>query len=268
MEAAGLVRAARRAAGEGQASFGARAGVSARTLSALETGSSDPRWSTVVSLLAAGGLELTAVPASPPPTAALLDHLHRSTSYRLRWSLNRPRAWGNARLWQELGALTAYGQVRLEGRQAVGVWLPVSIGRGTLPVVLHPADRVLVEDSFPGLAIRLDDGPVPPAQVPVAVGPGALLLPAPLALAAHPDCGALAQELRLAAGLLDDDRSRDFGGRRAPAHRDPRESVEFDRVLHRRRLRGYQLPSAADSRAWRLRGSASLATWLQSHPQR
>jgi hypothetical protein len=77
--AAVLSSSARAIAHQGQAEFGRAAGVRQATVSEAESARTDVRMSTLVALLAAAGLHLTAVP-SAHPTAA-------ETAWRIRRSL-------------------------------------------------------------------------------------------------------------------------------------------------------------------------------------
>lgn len=273
MQAAALIRAARRHAGISQAVLAARSGVSRRTVVAVEAGRNDPSWGTVARLLAATGLEPVAVPELPAASPLVRRHLWCSTSERLRRALvPDPLQAGRRGAWDQLGPLGAYGAVRLSGASAVGVWLPRVRAPVPLPVVLHTEASKgrlgpVHVGAFPDLDISLSDEQLPVGLVPVGVPCGHVRVSSPLLLAAHPDCGGWAAELRCVATLLDAEGTLDEAGRHRPAHRNPDEAGEAERVFHTKRYRRTQLPTALDSRAWRLGGEASLHDWLARHPE-
>lgn len=306
MDAAALVRAARRQQGLSQAGLAARAGVSARTVAALESGTADPRWSTVARLLAVAAVEPGAVPAVPAASRYLVPYLLLSTTQRLRLVVPGSRASrASPSPWRELAELSSYGVVRLDGGQAVGVWLPVTMSASApwaplprpaveppLCVLLHPwsspsgrrrrrwepaavdgagpeVDLSLV--SVPGrfrlLSVTVVAGPPPKDDVPVALEPRARVhVPPPLALALHPACAESAGQLRRAGQLLHEQQLADAAGRQRPAHRDPDEEREAGRVMTLRRYDRCELPSGTRSRAWRLDEDVGLAVWLSQHP--
>lgn len=271
MDPALLVRTARRRAGMPQEQFAFLAGVSPRTLQAVEAGRSNPSVQTLDRLLRAGGLTLS-VAEQPSPDPELESYLVLSLSARLYLALGgdlnvRDRRPGP---WQDLGVVASRGRVDLEGAAAVGVWVP---GVRT-PLPLHvrlddrpvPGVRQLRPDprTTEHVCVRRAPAPVHSGAVPVAVLRGGRVhVPPPLLLAGHPEVGEHASRLRAAADLLYARAPLTAGHARTPAHRDPDEAAEAERLYARGDVAYGQGPFRLDGRGWRLGGPATLAQWLR-----
>ena len=239
MDAAQAVRVARRRAGLSQRALAAHAGVSARTVAAIEAGQGSPTWRTVSALLAAAELEPALDRALPTPCAHLVRYLRYSTSERLYLSLGgtyQPARDLRLAPWREVtvsvrspGAVTAeeLGSLRIATRstEATG-WVPVAVPYG-----------------------------------------GVVLVPPPELLALDAACASQRVATRAAARLLHEQSGRDEAARRAAVHRDPDEPRERTR-LQETRAHGngaLELPSRMTSRAWRLEGRVSLRQWMWDH---
>jgi transcriptional regulator with XRE-family HTH domain len=128
MDAAHLLRAARRAAAVSQRGLAARAGVAPSVVGEIESGRSQPQVATLERLLHALGLELGVLPRYESEDEALRRWLRASTSDRLRWALG-PAV---TRALTELGR----GPFVLPPVVSAGVWLPGRPVPSPLPVLV------------------------------------------------------------------------------------------------------------------------------------
>lgn len=272
MDTALLVRTARRRAGLPQPEFAALAGVSRRTLQAVEAGHGNPSVQTLTQLLRAGGLTLSVAEQPPEADRELESYLVLSLSVRLYLALGGDGTTADRRPgpWRDLGTVATRGRVDLDPVAAVGVWLPGVRAPLPLRVALDerpvPGRRRLRPDvrAVPHLAVRTAPAPVRSGAVPVAVATGGRVhVPPPLLLAAHPEVGEHAPRLRAAADLLHAQALRTAGGLRTPAHRDPDEVADAERLYARGDVLYGQGPYRLDGRGWRLGGPATLAQWLR-----
>lgn len=272
-----VLREARQWAGLSQRAAAARAGVSVRTVTGIETGEHRPSLPVLEALLAACGLELAPVASLPPavPCEHLRAHLALSLTQRLSAAAG---STGCAELVLDaLRIAAADGVAVLEPLAAAAVWVP-----GTtwpLPIVAtvfpdgygsrrrsprRPARDVLV--------LRRSPTPAPRGLVQARLPDSVLDLHVhhPAALARDQGCRGLHRPLAAASSLLDGERGTDAAGRRAPAHRQPDEDGEAWRLTHALRYVGAvgaKRPSALDSRAFRLGSPVSLPQWLEQNGQ-
>jgi transcriptional regulator with XRE-family HTH domain len=259
MDAAEMLRTARRHVGLSQRELAAAADVSARSIAAWEAGQRSPSLAALGRVLAAAGLELVAEPRIPQDAdTSLRQHLSLSLTQRLRLALGESGVLAkppHSQTWGDLIAVARSGQVLLEPPLATAMWLPdVRVGR-PLVSVFHPR-RSLPRGS---ISTRVRPGDAPLAAVPFLMGAGArvwVLPPAELALPAEQE-----RMLRLAARLLHLDSSRDDAERRRPAHRDPDEGDEDLRLLRTKAIS--RRPDLRNGRGWRLGAAASLAQHLR-----
>jgi transcriptional regulator with XRE-family HTH domain len=267
VDAAEILRMARRQAGLSQRGMASASGVSVATLAAVEAGRRIPSYAVIEAVLAAAGLEIAVDRRVPVACRHVREHLQDSLSVRLhRWlgGSGDPRRERTLPLWCQLRDLTAAGEVALCGRAALGLWLPGVTRPVTLKVsfALHPGAT-----TPPVAGLRLVDGPLPRGpMVSVSIGNyGSLQVPTPAALALDARCAGERTALRTVARLLHEAAPVDDAGRRTAAHRDPAHEREDGEVWHTKRWKQLEMPPAHDRRSWRLDDEASLAAWLRRH---
>jgi len=283
VNAAELVRTARRHAGLSQRAFAAAAGVDASTVAAVEAGRRAPGAAVLSAMVQAAGLELTVDRPVQPLCRHVERHLRLSLSARLHLLVGgtgRPHVPPVPPAFQQLGRLAARGRVYLTGRAAVGMWLPRSSSTplrwGLAPrpdTVLHPAPDA------PGRADR-GAGPLRgisgclgevvlcplPAEctVTVPLPIRSLLTPPPGSLALQPECAPWRTALRSVAHVLDQQAPLDGARRRSPAHREPDREDEAARLLWARRWTGSSPPPhRLDGRGWRLQDEVGFDEWIE-----
>jgi DNA-binding XRE family transcriptional regulator len=234
MDAAHAVRAARRRALLSQRELAAQAGVSLRTVAAIEAGRTSPSWRTMSALLAAVGLEPVLGPRLPGPCEHLARFLRYSTSERLYLSLGgtyQPARDRRLPAWVQLSRLARSRRpVLLEGLDAVGVWVPGVLSGPPLKVAVPAADGVDAEQLH-GLRVR-ELASLPGGCVPAAVVGGRVFVPSPELLALDPD-----------------------------------EGQERTRLMETKAYGNgpLQRPAGLSSRAWRLDAPVSLRQWMREH---
>jgi transcriptional regulator with XRE-family HTH domain len=267
-----VLRDARQHAGLSQRALAARAGVAVRTVAAAESSARTPSWSVVQALLAACGLALQVVEACPPVRGGpacrhVVEHLRLSLTERWRRAAERT---GRAEaLGVALGEASRRGAVVLESTAAASLWTPdVEL---SLPVVVHvhrpwfvPPETWRPPTPDPAvLAVRVQAGEPSPGLVRVrateTVDVHAAAAPA---LTRDPCCRLWWPALQAASAALHEQAATDGAGRRPPAHRQSDEEDEAWRLGQALRYIGGPLPSAADSRAFRLDAPVSLPPWL------
>lgn len=265
MDGAEALRSARRRAGCSQRELASRAGVSASTVAAIESGARTASLPTLTALLAAVDLELTVDVRVPGADPELRAHLRKSMPMRLHLALGGSGNLHTAppRGWRQLLRLNSYGQVSLFGPLAAGVWLPgLAVPEviavqfrhlQTMPLP-HTCDLHLVQDDAQEIA-----------SVHTGIGIGwGIRVPSPAELALDPSCAAHRLGLRTAARVLHDEPARDLADRRVAAHRDPEHDLEAARIFHTKRWGRLPLPGPRDRRSWRLQDQASMHAWLRS----
>ena len=260
-----MVRDARRRVGLSQREMARRAGVSAATITAIESGAQLPSLRVLQELLSVAGLELCPDRPVQPPCRHVLRHLHRSLSARLHLALGgNGRPWDRPFLapWQQLGLLATSGRLFLTGELAVALWLPQPEPTAGRRVGFQPYRRPRLPPT-PDLTVL--EGKVPDGcTVTVPLGVGSLLTPPPGELALSPEHAAVRRALRSVAVHLDRHAPRDPAGRRTPAHREPRREEERWRLLFARRWNlGLRPPDTMDARGWRLGDEASFDQWIE-----
>jgi transcriptional regulator with XRE-family HTH domain len=267
MEAAVMVRAARRRAGLSQRGLAERAGVSGRTVAAIESGRVVPRSDTLADLLAVAGLELAPAASAPAEDDELLWFLALSLTDRLRYALRDEAPGRTATAQRRLVVLGAFvgalgpprsrAAVSLTGTGGLCVWLPEVRAPWPLPVTVHQWPGRLPE--VEGLVVTRSEDPPALGGVPVAVATRSRVwCPGPLDLSVDPACAASAGRLLTVVAVLHADMGLDDAGRRPPPHRDPDEQAELERVTG---TRAYGMrppvPRLLDSRSWRIGAPAS-----------
>ena len=287
MDAAELLRQARRRTGLSQREFAARAGVSERSLAGAESGHRPASWLLVERACRAGGLDVTA--ALPPGDLddETLRHLERSLTQRVWLSfggegrpLGRygPRVATRPAGWCRLVEAAESVDLVLSGTEALRAWLPavasggrvgpecrwteVSVRRdphGSTPRSTAPGDSLPV-----GVRV-VDTLPCGLVPVPLAEPRPRVLVPTPAELALDPACADLRDALRAVATVLHEQSARDLAGRRTPPHRDPDHGREDVDVWHDKRFKRLPMPPAYDTRSWRLFDDASHVAWLAHH---
>lgn len=260
------LRQARQASGLGQRALAAASGISERTVSRLEAGTTTTTVPVLERLLAAAGRELVTAPSAESADvdeAALRDHLELSLHARLRRSISR--LLGSASevdgLLEALSNLARGGPLALGHPWDAAIWVPDVDVR--LPLVLRQLD------DRPLPAVTSTHVVLPPLRhgtaglVAVAIDPvRTLRVGTPASLADDVCLAPWAGALRTAARLLDTHGGRDGAGRHAPAGRQPYEIEEACRLVNSLRYLGEPRPTALDSRAWRLGTPVSLPQWL------
>lgn len=263
MDAAQVIRAARRHAGWSQRELARSAGVATRSVAAWEAGGRSPSSDALDRVLAAVGLDVVLVPrAADEVDAVLRRHLMLSLTQRLRLALGEsPKLPVHARseLWRELGALARRGQVVLDGQLAVAMWLPLGPVERPGVNVFHPRTGITAER----IGARIRDGNAPAAAISFMMEVGERVWVLPPGELAFPS----AQEVRLRQAdlLLNAQAPIDDAARRRPAHRDPDEAGEDWRLLRTKGVKNR--PDMRDGRGWRLGASASLAQRLRLEGQ-
>lgn len=267
-----MVRAARRRAGLSQRGLAGRAGLALGTVTGVESGRVQPGFATVVTLLAAAGLDLTPGVTGLDPPIALRGYLTWATTERLRHALRDENPERTATADRRLAALArvapvAAGSARvaLTGPAALGLWLPDHRAPWPVAVQVWPVPARPMPESE-GVVVTVADGPFPVGCVPVAVGPASRLwCPTPLELLLDPRCAAWGTELRAVLEVLHSDVGRDDAQRRPPPHRDPDERAERERVMstHAYGRVARPVPDPRRSRAWRAGAPASARQWLR-----
>lgn len=259
MDAAHLIRAARRRSGLSQRDLAAQAGVARSTIADLEAGKHSPTAALLDRVLAVSGLELAASPrAAEDADAALVRHLRLSLTQRLRIALGESPvlpAAARSPVWRALGALARRGQVVLEPPLAHAMWLP--LGRVPHPAVSVFHAKTTLDRGELDVRVRPGDAPAAAVSFLMEVGERVSVMPpGELALPTERDA-----RLRQADLMLQAYAPRDDGARRRPAHRDPDEANEDWRLLKTKSVR--ERPDLRNGRGWRLGASASLAQRLR-----
>ena len=282
MDAAELVRAARRHAGLSQRALAAAAGVGASTLAAVEAGRRVPSGAVLAALVEAAGLELTVDRPVVPLCRHVRHHLRLSLSARLHLLLGgsgRPWVPPTPAAWPELDRLAARGQVHLTGASAIGLWLPccatgqlrvgVEQGAEDMPARPRPSSAPGVR-MVPGRELLISAGCVPAhCTVTVPLPTRSLLTAPPAALALLPECAPWRAALRSVARALDAHAALDRARRRSPAHREPRREQEAARLLFARRwTMSYGPPDRLDGRGWRLDDEVGFQEWIERRAER
>lgn len=288
MDAAELVRTARRHAGLSQRALAAAAGVAPSTVAAVEAGRRQPRGAVLSALMQATGLELTVDRPVVPLCAHLERHLRLSLSVRLHLLLGgsgRPRVPPMLPSWAELDRLAARGRTYLTGAAAVGLWvpgpwpMPLQVGHaawedGPQQVELMPlrtrSGARAGAGTGAGRQLEVVPGAVPAdCTVTVPLPARSLRTPPPGALALQPECAPWQRILRSVARALDDRAALDAARRRSPAHREPRREEEAGRLLFARRwTRSFGPPDRLDGRGWRLQDEVGLSEWIERRARR
>lgn len=265
-----MVRDARRRTRLSQRELARRAGVSAATVTAIESGAQLPSLRVLQRLLAVAGVELSLDRPVQPPCRHVLRHLHRSLSIRLHLALGgsgRPYDRPPLAPWQQLGLLATSGRLFLTGELAVALWLPRPrpLADRVFGVELRGRRRL---PPTPDLAVVT--APAPAAcTVTVPLGVGSLVTPPPGELALMPEHAAVRRALRGVAEHLDEHAPRDPAGRRTPAHREPHREQERWRLLFARPWNGHlRRPDPLDARGWRLDDEASFDQWIERRADR
>lgn len=260
MDLDGLLRTARRHLGLSQRAFAERLGIPAGTLAAWEARRRTPSVAVLIRVLARAGLELALASAAAPEDAALVAHLRRPLTARLRLALgespNLHLHPASAR-WQALARAALTGIVVLEEPVATAIWVPAPPQRGPIPLTVHQPRRELPE--LEGLRLTPTDEPPPPQRIPITVRWAEevwVLPPAELLLQQQ-------HALRQAAKLLEQRAPVDDAGRRRPAHRDPDARSEQERAMWSRMPARAEVLGGRFSRAWRLDAPASAAQQLR-----
>jgi transcriptional regulator with XRE-family HTH domain len=268
VDAAHLLRVARRAAGLSQRQLAERTGLSRTTLARCEAGRRGLPVDDVRRALAEAGLDLAVVPAPDhDEAAALRAHLRLSLVRRLHRALGGTGApqLDRTPVWQALWRLPRLGHVQVVGAAAIGVWLPLRAT--TCAVVLHvraggPAGPLDVPD---GLTVEVVTRPLPTGAVEVGLGPAVVRVLPPELLSCLVGSGEERAALLAAARLLDAEAPRDGAGRRAAAHRGVR--PWWDQAGAEGQGGGAHRPAPPpDSRrGWQLDGPVSREQWLRRH---
>lgn len=231
-----LLRDARRRRGLSVRAAAEAAGVPRTTWARWEAGDGAPTATRLDEVLRALGydLRLTDRALEPRGESAARRHLSRSLTERVQGALAE----------QYDAAVTACREHArlLTGPAAVGLWVPGVVARGPLP--LPRARRV---------------GGTVSVHLTAAGGAAVAHAPTP-AMLITAGAAALWPGLITAERLLAEESSRDAGGRRTPAHRDPDEEREVSDLAHTLTWGAtVRTPvSPSDSRAWRLGAPASL----------
>lgn len=262
MDAAELVRAARRVGGLSQRALAQRLGVSAATVGAWEARARQPSFDTVRRVLATVDRDLAIRARGPEASPELTAYLRLPLTARLRVTMGEPpspyaRAHGAA--WRGLLALGRLGTVVVEPPVATGVWVPVR-PQTQVHVTVHAARER--PPALEGVEVAVSPDPAPASLIPVS-------LLAPVRVWVLPPTELLLAETALleqAAALLHDWAGMDDAGRRMPAHRDPDEWDEAGRMLRTKGTERLERPVPELGRAWRLGGAVSLAQAVRSRP--
>ena len=264
MDGAEALRTARRRLGCSQRELARRAGVSASTVAAIESGGRTASLPTLAALLETAGLELTVDLRVPPVSPQGWEYLHLPLPTRVRVAFagaGEPAAPSH-RAWDQLLRLSAFGQVSLSAPLAVGVWL-AGLDAPQVCEVMFTQLRSEAAPAMPDLVV------VPTAQTlsaAVDTGLGArwpIQVSAPAELALDPACAEHRLALRAVARLLHEEPCLDESSRRVPAHRDPAHQAEALRIIHTKRW-AHQTPPGKTLRSWRLQDAPSMKAWLRS----
>lgn len=265
MDCSRVLRALRRREGLSQRELARRSGVALSTIAAVEAGRRQPSLQVLASLLAVGGLQLSAELPPPEPDDAVVRHLRLSLVRRLMRLLDvrgnpwLPRTGGP---WQELYGLAACGDVVLHGAAAVGMWLPRAGPLTTVEACVRPSGAAPRPDT-PSLTVLSACPAHVRAPVAVRLGHRVVGVDPPDHLALHPAYAPDRAMLRAVSVLLHRELPRDEAGRRTSAHRDPDHEAEQRHVRHTRRYGQRPMPDPHDTRSWRLEDSAGLTAWLR-----
>jgi transcriptional regulator with XRE-family HTH domain len=267
-----MLREARQSAGLSQRAVAAASGVSARTVSAAESGEHQPSSRVLTALLAACGLELTTIPSMPAaePCRHLREHLRLPTTERFA---RAPVADGRREeLLADLSALWGPDALVLEPAGSVPVWVPGAHVPVPLVVTAHRLPFTPRLHQLPpttAIVLRTTTDPLPAGLVAMKVARGITVhVQHPAALARDPYVRRWRPALSAAARLLHEESGTDDAGRRAPAHRQPGEDEESRRLGTTLRYIGVvrpRLPSALDSRGFRTAAPVSLPQWLEEN---
>jgi len=287
MDAAELLRQARRRTGLSQREFAARAGVSERSLAGAESGGRPASWTLVEQACRAAGLDVTAALPTGDLEAETRRHLEQSLTQRVWLSfggqgrpLGRygPRAATRPTGWCRLVEVAQSVDVVLLGTEALRAWLPAAASAGrvgpdcrwTEVSVCRPSRGSTTHSKAallrlpPGVRV-VDVLPCGLVPVPLAEPRPHVLVPTPAELALDPACAEQHDALRGVATVLHEQSARDVAGRRTPSHRDPNHGREHADVWHDKRFKPLPMPPAHDTRSWRLFDDASHAAWLGQH---
>lgn len=271
-----MVRAARRRLGVSQREMARRAGVSATSVVAIESGRQQPSLRVLQALLEVAGLGVCVDRPVQPLCAHVRRHLHRSLSIRLHLALGgNGRPWVHPVLpqWQQLGTLARSGRLFAEGELARALWLPVLSPVSQLVVGLEcsqPAGTA-AEPALPETPdVQVLRRTVPAScTVTVPLSIGSLRVPPPGELALDPAQAEFRGALRSVAGELELCAPRDPGGRRSPAHREPCREDESWRLLFARRWTpSFLPPDRLDGRGWRLDDEVGFQEWIDRRASR
>lgn len=270
MQAEAMVRSARRRAGLSQRELARRAGVSATTVVAIESGRQLPSLRVLQALVAVAGLDVTVDRPLEPLCTHVRRHLHLSLSVRLHLALGgQGRPWQRPVLpaWHQLGLLATSGRVFATGDLATSLWLPA-----TEPVTPVTVGVQLGEGMALPATPQLD---VAPARLPslasvtVPLTIGALHAPPPGELALDPAHAGKRRALRAVAAELELHAPRDPGGRRSPPHREPQREDEVLRLLFARPWNSrFRPPDRLDGRGWRLDDEVGVRGWIERRAER
>lgn len=265
-----MVRSARRRAGLSQRELARRAGVSATTVVAIESGRQLPSLRVLQALLVVAGLDVTVDRPLEPLCTHVRRHLHLSLSVRLHLALGgHGRPWQRPVLpaWQQLGLLATSGRVFATGDLATSLWLP-----GTEPVTPVTVGVQLGEGMALPATPQLDVAPasLPSlASVTVPLTIGALHAPPPGELALDPAHAGKRRALRAVAAELELHAPCDPGGRRSPPHREPQREDEALRLLFARPWNSrFRPPDRLDGRGWRLDDEVGVRVWIERRAER
>lgn len=256
---------ARRRIGVSQRELARRSGVSLTTVIAVESGKQQPSLRVLSAIVDLAGLEVSLDRPVPPLCRHVVRHLHRSLSARLHLALGGsgwPRDRPVLPAWHQLGLLASSGRLFVTGDLAVALWLPATRPPERLQVGLQPW-RSAPLPMTPDVEVVLTDLP-PECTVTVPLSVGALRTPAPSELALEPAAAPARRALRAVAAALEREAATDLGGRRSPAHREPRREEEAWRLLFARRWNdSLRSPDPLDGRGWRLDDQVGMQHWIE-----
>lgn len=264
-----MVRLVRRRIGVSQRELARRSGVSLTTVIAVESGKQQPSLRVLAAIVELAGLEVSLDRPVQPLCRHVVRHLHRSLPARLHLALGGsgwPRDQPVLPAWRQLGLLATSGHLFVTGELAAALWLPV-VPAGA-PAVARPrvgldpwgSSRLPVT---PDVEVVLADLPRS-CTVTVPLSVGALRTPSPSELALDPALAGSRRALRGVAAELERQAPGDLGGRRSPAHREPRREEEAWRLLFARRWSdSLRPPDSLDARGWRLDDEVGMRHWIE-----